>query len=292
MAKFKGHSTFAIRQGWLAKVIEEIQNPENDGESLFSTPYGIERLGIGANMVTSLRYWVKTIGLVGFNPIRKYYLTEDVGEVIAVRDPFVEQLLTLWILHINLIRNEDQATTWSVFFNEFDATEFSKDDFVLFMKSWTKRNGLDVKQSSVDSDINVLLSMYNSNGSYDDPEDNIQSPFARLNLLSEKHSSLGHKKFLRNRAKVDADTICASKYAINLMFAEGENSLDIEKIETGKNSLKALFGFDRMQVNEVLDKLTEEGYIKVIRTGGLDRVELIKSLTQMEILDSCYNQLQ
>ena len=51
---FSGHESFACRYGWLPKLYEAV----TDDPSLFSSDdRAILRLGIGRNMVKSLRFW-------------------------------------------------------------------------------------------------------------------------------------------------------------------------------------------------------------------------------------------
>ena len=59
--KFRGHETFAIRKGWLSKGLKQVQ--KNGEVFLSKTENPMDILGIGANMVKSLRYWLQAVGL-------------------------------------------------------------------------------------------------------------------------------------------------------------------------------------------------------------------------------------
>ena len=57
---FSGHESFACRYGWLPKLYEALVNEP----TLFSSDEGaIMRLGIGRNMIKSLRFWGEAFGL-------------------------------------------------------------------------------------------------------------------------------------------------------------------------------------------------------------------------------------
>jgi hypothetical protein len=62
---FAKHETFYIREGWLFKGMAEIKKAEDEGQrsTIFLDPDAPERLGIGQNMVRSLRFWMLAIGL-------------------------------------------------------------------------------------------------------------------------------------------------------------------------------------------------------------------------------------
>ena len=130
--KYRGHETFSIRKNWLAKGIEAVQ--KNPGIFTDKTLEPMEELGIGRNMVVSLRYWMKAVGLTEEKKGEKTRKTETVfstlGKIIYKHDPYVEETGSLWLLQAELASNKDFATSWYFFFNEFNMTEFSKDDFV------------------------------------------------------------------------------------------------------------------------------------------------------------------
>ncbi len=51
--RFSGHQTFAFRYGWLEKEVKAVAaSPE-----IFSADDAIVQLGVGKNMVESIRHW-------------------------------------------------------------------------------------------------------------------------------------------------------------------------------------------------------------------------------------------
>ena len=52
--KFKRNESFYIRDGWFQKALHVLAT---NNENIFSGIKGVDLLGIGANMVKSLRYW-------------------------------------------------------------------------------------------------------------------------------------------------------------------------------------------------------------------------------------------
>lgn len=59
--KFRAHETFFIRKGWLSKGMKYVDAREDVFISKDENPMDV--LGIGANMVKSLRYWLLAVGL-------------------------------------------------------------------------------------------------------------------------------------------------------------------------------------------------------------------------------------
>ena len=63
--KFKKNESFYIRDGWFDKAINTIYESE---ENIFAKNNGIINLGIGANMVKGLRYWLRASGIISSLP--------------------------------------------------------------------------------------------------------------------------------------------------------------------------------------------------------------------------------
>ena len=59
--KFRAHETFFIRKGWLSKGMKNVSKKPNVFVDKKVNPMDV--LGIGANMVKSLRYWLQVTGL-------------------------------------------------------------------------------------------------------------------------------------------------------------------------------------------------------------------------------------
>jgi len=186
--KFRAHETFAIRKGWLAKGVKHVtKNPAvflgRDG----ANPMDV--LGIGANMVKSLRYWLQAVGITEENKRREQVFT-DLGKIIVKCDPYFEELGTLWLLHYRLASNRDNATVWYYFFNEFKPSVFSHDDFITQIGGWLRiaDDCEDVPPArSLDDDFSCVISTYLSRvkarQEKPDPESNMDCPFGELGLL-------------------------------------------------------------------------------------------------------------
>lgn len=59
--KFRAHDTFFIRKGWLSKGMKYVHSKPDVFVAKDENPMDV--LGIGANMVKALRYWLQAVGL-------------------------------------------------------------------------------------------------------------------------------------------------------------------------------------------------------------------------------------
>ena len=58
--KFSGHQTFVFRHGWLEKGVRGVA----ESPTIFSEENALVRLGVGKNMVESIRHWCQVTQLV------------------------------------------------------------------------------------------------------------------------------------------------------------------------------------------------------------------------------------
>src|SRR4051812_28985030 len=100
-ARFSGHETFPCRYAWLPKGYAALaESPDafaDEEEAMIA-------LGVGKNMVRSLRFWVQAAGVAEARREGGYAIT-PFGKAIFSRrghDPFLEDARTLWLIHWQL----------------------------------------------------------------------------------------------------------------------------------------------------------------------------------------------
>ena len=190
--KFKGHETFFIRKGWLSKGMKNI----NTNPILFVDKNNnpMDELGLGSNMVKSLRYWLLATGLTieeisKEDKKRHQKLTDGFGQIIFNNDRFLEETGTLHLIQYKLASNKKDATSWYFFFNKFNMNEFTKEDFIIEMNKYLAEEKETVPATSSIADdftciINTYLSRAKTQQKEIDSENNIDCPLGELGLAS------------------------------------------------------------------------------------------------------------
>lgn len=280
--KIKGHEKFSLREGWLNKGILAIkENPK-----VFVGNNGPDILGVGNNMVKSIRYWMQAFNLIEESQKDGAKLSL-LGEVICEEDIFFEDIFTLWVLHSNLVKNIEKSTLWYIFFNRCSVEEFNKTDIfnLINMELFKYIGNNNVPEGSIKDDIDVLLSMY-TKGSIknDDPEDKNVSPFATLGLIKREE-----EKYIRLQPDLRKINEWVILYELSCMFEKEEN-ISIDAISIGEKSLGSIYNLSRVTINGYLDRLDSLGYIKVDRTAGLDMVYPVKINNHIQVIKEYYKQ--
>ena len=287
--KFRAHDTFFMRKGWLNKGLRNV----NADAGVFMGNHGnpMDVLGIGANMVKALRYWLQAVRLTS-EPTsgRKEQTFTAFGNIIFENDPYIEEMGTLWLLHYQLASNKEEATAWYYFFNEFKASEFTKEDFVKQLSNYVRINGDEVSERSLEDDYNCIINTYvsrmKSNPEKVQPESNIDCPFGELGLIDIAN----RKEKLYRKAMPKKDMIHPLVVlAVILDQANGKEEIKISSIQNDPCNVGKIFNLDIITLTALLYKIELMGYIKVIRTAGLDVIRITKDTSFIDCIRAYYD---
>lgn len=234
-------------------------------------------LGIGSNMVKALRYWLQAVGLTA-EPTsgRRFQEFTPFGEIVFGHDKYIEEIGTLWFLHYKLASNIDEATAWYYFFNEFKQNEFTRDDFTMQLDTFIRMNGEEEKSNRIlTDDFNCIISTYvprvKSNPGKVHPENNIDCPLGELDMVDivDKRARI----YKKSTPKIDTIHPLVA-LAVIVDNAEGMDEIKISSILNDKYNIGKIFNLDIITLIAILNKIELMGYIKVIRTAGLDIIRL------------------
>ncbi|WP_304318831.1 DUF4007 family protein [Phocaeicola plebeius] len=153
---FSGHESFPCKSLWLKKGYDFVKRERN-----FNAPDTVIDLGVGKNMVSSIRFWLKSFGLYDGKDLSE--LADYLFDEVAGRDKYMEDLATLWLLHFMIVTS-DEATLYDWLFRglQKERKEFDRAQVL----SYVKRRLLEdnkyslFNENTVKKDIGVLLLNY------------------------------------------------------------------------------------------------------------------------------------
>lgn len=289
--KFRAHDTFFIRKGWLSKGLHNVIKDPDVFKGTNDNPMDV--LGIGANMVKALRYWMQAVGLTEekVSNKRSQELT-PMGELINEYDPYIEEIGTLWLLHYKLATCQEDATAWYFFFNEFRLGEFSKEDFTIQLSNYIRINGEDVSIRSLEDDYNCIINTYlpriKSNPGKVLPESNIDCPLGELGLVDIANRK--NKTYRKTTPKIDTIPPFVLLGVI-VDQAQGQHEIKISALQNDACNIGKVFNLDIISLTNLLYKLELMGQIKVIRTAGLDVIEINDDITFVDCVKKYYQSI-
>lgn len=277
--RLQGHEKFAIREGWLNKGLMLVPTFPD----IFLRKDATDLLGIGSNMVKSLRYWMKAFGLIEEKPSVGAMLT-PMGKMIAKYDPYLEKNFTLWLMHSYIAKNREDATTWFMYFNHCDADELDKYEIESILLREIKKyaEGQSFSEKSLNNDIDVLLSMYSKDKEKRDPEDKNVSPFSQLSLIK-----CVDKKYVKSHSDKKSLSEMVILFELMMMLEDSEG-ISIEEVIFAENGLSNVYNMTSVLANDYFDRLDAAGYIHVNRTAGLDMIYPVRKMSPVEVLEEYY----
>lgn len=288
--KFRAHDTFFIRKGWLSKGMRCVANKPDVFIAHDENP--MDLLGIGANMVKALRYWLQAVGLTE-EPTkgRRIQKFTDLGKLVYEHDPYIEELGTLYLLQYCLVSQEENATAWYFFFNEFSMSEFSREDFVAALQKYIKMHDSETNYAvrSLNDDfqciINTYLPRYKTNPAKVSPENNIDCPFGELGLVD----ILNKRKKTYKKSIPASDTIDPYvALAIIVDNADERKEISLNELLTAPYNIGKIFNLDSIAMLDVLYRIEKQGLIKINRTAGLDVIAILTDYDFYDCVERFY----
>ncbi len=274
------HDTFHIRDNWLLKGLSAIQR---DPVAL-SLPGAHHDLGVGKNMLSSIRYWVQATGLAAPSSQRvggRVPLAwTELARFIIEHDPFLEDIATLWLLHVELASRRDLATFWYWAFNEYEEVQFSEDDLARgFIKYVATIAGAAVNERSVRKDAGVFLRTYrearsSASGAL---EDSLDCPLAALRLLNTVGSIKPYGFALGAKANLPLEVVAYTLFRYRDRAKPGAEVISLDELRWSPYSPGRLLLLDArtlMELGEALEHRTRGTWVRLSQTAGLRNVHL------------------
>lgn len=277
---FSGHESFACKSHWLKRGYDFVR-----GENNFNDDDAVVRLGVGKNMVVSIKFWLKAIGLLkdtGLEPIADHLFDDENG-----RDPYLEDIGTLWLLHFLLIHT-DYATIYRTTFVDYhrqrNIIEKSK------LQNYIKHVCFDeagyknlYNDNTVKRDIGVMLHNYCAkNGNNVNVEDS-NSLFAPLNLICEADKDTYRFNY---DTRSDVPSLIFL-YALLIKF-EGRHSISFEDIA----ELALIFCLTNNDLLNIIRHLCDLYPAEIVFSdvAGIKELQFRATLNSIDVLDRYYEE--
>jgi len=152
---FSGHESFICKQLWLKKAFDFA----NEGRS-FNDETSVIDLGVGKNMVASLRFWGKA-----FEMLTERDAPTELAQYLFGKngkDVYLEDYGTIWLLHYHLVKT-GKASIYNLVFNEFrrERVDFTREQLLGFLiRKCREFNANTDNENTIQRDINIFLRTY------------------------------------------------------------------------------------------------------------------------------------
>jgi Protein of unknown function (DUF4007) len=185
VTRFSGHETFACRYAWLPKAYRELVADPN---VFADEDRAMVRLGVGKNMVRSIRFWVEVTGVAEPTAGRSFELTPFGRAVFAEDgfDPYLEDARTLWLLHWNVATNKDPLFAWQFLLFSWPFGELTRSEALAALSREARRLSATHSDVTLGIHLDVFLHTYvAARAAKGAAEQALDCPLAELELLHQ-----------------------------------------------------------------------------------------------------------
>lgn len=253
----------------------------------FNAPDAVVKLGVGKNMVSSIRYWMRTFGICNadgeISNIGDYIFNEETG-----RDKYIEDLATLWLLHFLIAYSED-ATLYNWLFcgMQRERSTFDREQIVTYVKLKMIELGklTQFNENTVKKDANTLLLNYVFPKK---PQSNEDFSTLLIDLDLIRQSTEGKNYYFNVDGKRN---VVKEVFMYALLTIKGnDNTVSYEII---KDSIGLIFCMSDSEIIAMLKQLSIEysDYMSYNDVAGVRQVQFIKKLDAIKVLNDYYDKV-
>lgn len=266
---FSGHESFACRYGWLPKLYDAAM----DDPALFaSDDDAMLRLGLGRNMVKSLRFWGDVFGLTktrGGQVLVTAFARRLLDPTDGL-DPYLETPGSLWRLHWRLTVHAGLGAWAVAFFETFDR-EITRERFVAAVRSRASQVRGTITSGTATNHVDVFLRTY-AGSEYSDgaPEETLGSPFQDLELLRTAASAgIPTVRFLRGpKRTLDTKALAFVLEDFWRCTAPGSATLSLRSLMLSHAAPGAVLLLDEPALHDNIEELCSRSRSLALRSDG------------------------
>lgn len=278
---FSGHESFPCKSLWLKKGYDFVVQEKN-----FNDPNAVIDLGVGKNMVASIRFWLKAFDICendNASWLGHYLFDNQTG-----RDKYIEDLATLWLLHFHLIFC-GEASIYNLFFCDFqrEHSSFQREQIANYIKIRLIENGTPsvFNKNTITKDIGVLLQNYVLPRKSQSNED-YSSLLIDLDLIRQNSEGGGYYFNAEGKRKVTKEI-----FLYGLLKVMGEDkSISYDAI---REQIGYIFCMTDIELIQMLKQLASDYSENLAYSdiAGIRQVQIIKELDPVQVLNDYYEKV-
>lgn len=267
-------------------------------------------LGVGKNMVRSIRFWSQVAGMVTTTGRGTGHSLSDFGQSLlgeGGHDEFMEDIRTLWLIHWNLSTDvKSPLLAWDYLLNRWQDPELVPSVIITALQKEAERQDEGLSRVTIDQHWDTFLhSYFPTRGRKGEvQEDNLDSPLTELQLIirvGERPVGKGEGRAepvyaFRREEKPDI-TPELFVYALNDFWNKrhetSENSLPFREVAHGHGSPGQIFKLPEDDIRARVDALArqtdnlfsynESANLQTVRRQGQRKSsELLKAIYRQE----------
>lgn len=302
--QISGHESFPCRYAWLPKAVRGLQE---DPKLFGDEESAMVKLGVGKNMVRSIRFWSQVMGMAKTETKRQSLSVTDLGKALLAengRDPFLEDIRTLWLLHWNLATNiENPLLAWDFLLNRWQEPELVPSFVFKALQKEAEKQENRLSMVTLQQHFNTFLhTYYPTRGRKGEvQEDNLDCPLVELELIikigeRELDRRSGKQETIYGFNREEKPDISSELfvYCLNDFWQkrhEMESTLTLREIAHGHGSPGQIFKLPEEDVRMRVEALAKQtgGFLEFMESANLQQVQKTRDRNDTELLKEIYS---
>ena len=247
------------------------------------------RLGLGKNMVRSVRFWVQVFGIALSSTRSGRDLTPtEFGSLVLSPggwDPFLEDIRTLWLLHWHLADPANELLAWQELLFRWPSAEFTRTEAVTELMRRASQRKMRGSRRTIEQHFDIFLRTYVSTRPKKNEvlEDSLDCPLTELGfvqLAGEKRQVSGTTEPVYAFRQEPKPVIAGNLFAYFLMsFWERQHSdeqtLSLQQIANSEGSPGRVLRLPEADVRERLSHIEHDsgGLFSFVESVNLQQVQ-------------------
>lgn len=300
--RVSGHESFSCRYTWLPKAVRGLSaNPNlftRDEEAMVE-------LGVGKNMVRSIRFWSQVCGVVGSPSKGRGYEVTPFGQHLLGadgHDPFLEDIRTLWLIHWNL--STDASTpllAWDFLLNRWHEPELVPSVVLKALHKEASRGDAKLSEATIGQHWDTFLHTYvpTRGRKGEVQEDNLDSPLTELGLIKKVGERPGGREgraepvYEFRREDKPEITEGLFVYALNDFWNKRhrhEDTILLRDVAHGHGSPGQIFKLPEDVIRHRIESLAggDRELFSYSASANLEKVERRQNTPTLELLPAIY----
>ena len=297
-----GHESFACRYAWLPKVAYHLRR---DDRLLGDESRAMVELGVGKNMVRSIRFWAQSSGITTAEGNGRHTLTDFATTLLdeGGLDLYLEDIRTLWLLHWNLSTNRHAPLlAWDYLINNWHEPEITPSRVVAVLTKETAKQGGNLSPSTITQHFEAFLHTYvpTRGRKGEIQEDNLDCPLVELEFIMPQGErqpvgTNGTREVIYSFNRDWKPEISEELFIYSLNdFWEGRHAeeaiLSLREVAHGHGSPGQVFKLPEADVRVRLEALNKDsdGVFSYAESLTLQQVRKLKRCRERDLLKRIY----
>lgn len=277
---FSGHESFPCKTLWLKKGYDFVVQGKN-----FNSPDSVIDLGVGKNMVASIRYWLRVFGICDGD--KSTWLGDYLFNEVNGKDKYIEDLATLWLLHFNLIFSAE-ASLYNMLFCglQRERVKFEREQIITYVKLKLIEAGKQsvFNENTMRKDVGVFLQNYSLPRKPQSNED-FSSLLIDLDLIRQDSEGKGYYFNIDGKRKVTKEIFLYG--LLRLKEQEGDYTISFDTIQDNVGLAFCMQDYETIEMLKLLARDYRQ-YFVYNDVAGIKQVQFTKELDVKQVLDDYY----